>query len=516
MKITVANTITSVPPIFGPSDPDVASFFSRVAAKGSAVPGNEQPFYNALVAGLKSTMGRDGTTSLWNSLDYLRIGATYSKVAALENIIKNVNATINNDYGGSFTAGEGLKGNGTNFNVATGFNPTIGTNKYIRLSACFGVLSLDDVAENAHDLGNLSSGSTGNYLAIRQVSGSGFDAVGTINGPLDVTVAQTNASGRSWVHMERSTSASQRIYVNGFRVISITSAADASLYNHAFTEFAADVADTLSAYSTKTHAVTYFGNSNIEANTLIKVINSTFLYPRNVARSAIKNRVLFLGDSMTGDETQATTSLSALSQYPIRTLSNLGSTWLGTINGNANREYINSTLVPSISSILAVEVLGGSGGQLTFRNDALTKDVIVIYAGTNDLAFTNTSSALALYNSIVSVGTQLKAVGFKVIIVGIPARNGGFLNSQTQAQFITANADYRTRMATDFPNSTAVTNVKSPNSAVYADLWIDMFADSRFQNEADTTYFQADAVHLNTTGYNLLADTYVAPAILLL
>lgn len=497
------------------SDPiEYRRFAAAMFAAGDPVPTDYRMLYINFINWAKTTLCRNGTNVYWDVIDYIRLECTYSKKAALCNL-KNPTqfATIVNDYGGSFIRNEGLKGNGSMY-VDTGFNPTATGNKYVLNNACCCVFSLDDIAEVKQDLSNLSSGS-GSYIAVRQDSSTGYDFVGAINGAVVTNATQTNISGRSWCHVERSTSASQRTYVNGFRTASLTSASDATLVNHTFYEFS-DVALT-GLYSTKTHACIYFGSANIEQNILISGINRHFIYPLQ-SRASIRNRVLFLGDSMTGDETQATTSLSVLSQYPIRTLSNLGTTnWMGVVNANANREVVGTVVVtPSISGGLAVEVLGGTGGQQSFKNFAVIKDVVVMFAGTNDLAFNAVTSALTLYNGIVSVGNQIKAAGFKFIVVGIPNRDGGYQSGQIKANFDTANSDYRSRMAADFGVSTSVTNVYSPASATYADLWINIYADSRFANENDTTYFQVDKIHLNSTGYNAMADDLIAPAINLL
>jgi hypothetical protein len=497
---------------------DATTFFTRLAALGDVPSNAYKALFDALYIDINATLGRDNINVIKNGFAALWM-QPISKISALQNMIADLfNGVISNDYAGSFVQGEGLKGNGSNFSVNRGFNPASpGSAKFLQNSACAGFLCLDDVAENSHDLGGLSSGSNGSYLKVRDISGSNFGALGSINGPVATTTYPTNPSARCWVHIERTSSASLRIYINGFRVFDLSNVST-SLANVTFVEFAATVAGTLSLFSSKTHAVCYIGNGNIEQNTIMKVINRSFLYPLGNSRSAIKNRVLFLGDSMTGDETVANKALSVNSRIAIRTLANMGSDWLGAVNGDANREIVASTTVPGLLSgsptILQIQVIGTvAGAQQTFRNDALTKDVISSFIGTNDNAFHAVTDSAAMYAGVVSMGNTIKGAGFKHIFTGMVARDGGYQNSQTTVNWNLANADFRTRMALIFNVPTAVPNVYAPNVDSFADLWIDIYADAAFQNASDTTYFQADKVHLNQTGFDRYSDVYLSPAL---
>lgn len=497
---------------------DADAFFARLLALSDIIDSSAKSKFDALLVDLNATIGRDNVVTLKNSIDALWM-QPISKTSALQNLIQDLyNGVITNDYEGSFVSGEGLKGNGTNFSVNRNFNPSTPAHKYTQNSACAGFFCLDDVAENSQDLGGLSSGSNGTYLKVRDVSGSNYGALGAINGPVATTTYPTNPSARCWIHIERTSSASIRIYINGFRVFDLSANNSTALANVAFVEFAATVAGSLSLFSSKTHAVCYVGNGNVEQNTLMKVINRSFLYPLGNPRSAIHNRVLFLGDSMTGDETVANKALSVNSRIAIRTLANMGSDWLGAVNGDANREIVASTTVPGLLSgsptVLQIQVIGTvAGAQQTFRNDALTKDVISSFIGTNDNAFHLVTDSAAMYAGVVSMGNTIKGAGFKHIFTGMVARDGGYQNSQTTVNWNLANADFRTRMALIFNVPTAVPNVYAPNVASFADLWIDIYADAAFQNASDTTYFQADKVHLNQTGFDRYSDVYLSPAL---
>ncbi len=159
----------------------------------------------------------------------------------------------------------------------------------------------------------------------------------------------------------------------------------------------------------------------------------------------------------------------------------------------------------------------GPPNQLTFANTSFAKDVAVLFIGTNDLAFNPVSTGTALKSGIETECAKLKAQGKRVIICGVIDRNGGFIGGQTQGNFDLARASYNTLMKADFTVASGITNVYSAGVGItYADYFIDLFADSKFANAADTTYFQADVIHLNSTGYDAMANTYIAPTVLLI
>lgn len=497
-----------------PTQSEYTAFAARMTALSDPITGDYQRLYNNLIYALKNTLGRDGVNSYWDSLDFLRVQATYSKAAALQNIIKNShNGTITGDYGGSFTVNEGLKGDGTGFSVSTGFNPSTAT-KFSQNSGCVGVLILDDLAagNDSHEFCALKTGGAdGVFLRAKRSSANSYDTDGNCSGSVSgITTFPTVLSARGWFQIERTSSTNVRTYVNGNRWMNITNTS-AAPPNLTMTEFAANVNGTISSWSDKAHAVLYAGNGNIESNILMQIVNQYFIYPLNNARSSMKKRFFQVGDSMTGDETNANTALSVISELGRRTLSNLGTTWMGHVNGDANREVDLSFSVPSLSSILTTDVLGFvAGAQQTFRNTALTKDIVVLFIGTNDLAFHSTTTGTALKAALLTTINSIKADGRKVITIGAAARNGAFFNSQTAANFALANASYRALMLAEYNVATGITNVWANSDG---NLFVDIYGDSRFTDETNTTYFNADKIHLTNTGYNALSDDLLTPAI---
>jgi lysophospholipase L1-like esterase len=115
--------------------------------------------------------------------------------------------------------------------------------------------------------------------------------------------------------------------------------------------------------------------------------------------------------------------------------------------------------------------------------------VLVVWAGTNDIYFGATGAAT--YALLAAYCAARRAVGFKVVVLTcLPRSNAG-----TPAGFNTDRA-------------TLNTSIRA-NWATFADALADVAADSRIGDdgdELDTTYFDADKVHMNATGYGVIAS----------
>lgn len=489
-----------------------SSFSTRMTAAGSAIVQPYDYLYNQLFNALRFKRTADDTTSYFSQLSILRIEGTYSKTAALQNLISSsFTATITNDHGSSFTAKEGLKGNGTNFHVNTGLNPSTDT-LFTRNSASIGVFVLDDKSgDNNQEFGALKTGgSDGVFLRIKRSSANGYWADGDINNSILTTPFTTVLSGRGWFTWRRPSSGAQIMYLNGHRGVQTNSTSTAGA-NVTLVEFATSVNGTISSWVSSSHAAFWAGSTAIEASELIEMINRYFLYPLGNSNSSIKNRVHFVGDSMTGDEALANQAISVVSEYGRRTLSNLGTNWMGSQNGDANREVVLDTVVNGLLTILQGTILGESAGaQNTFKMSCLDRDVMVFFIGTNDLAFHPVTDANALMTGITTVYNAVKALGYKIIWIGAPDREAGFSGGQTTGNFATANADWRTQMLAIYTAATAVTNVWMNSDG---NLFIDIRNNAKFSDATDTTYYNVDLVHLNTVGYDALADDLLTPAI---
>ena len=116
------------------------------------------------------------------------------------------------------------------------------------------------------------------------------------------------------------------------------------------------------------------------------------------------------------------------------------------------------------------------------RNASLTRDIVVLFAGTNDANFG--TSAATVYANLTSIIGDLQAEGFEVFVCTLIDRNdlgGGF---------DTFRASLNTMITTNTGGADGV---------------IDLWSDARLQNSADTTYFQSDTVHPTAAGLAVIA-----------
>jgi lysophospholipase L1-like esterase len=482
-----------------PTQAEATDYYDRLVAKGVTMSAPDFVIVNELVYYLKNTMGTDGVTSLWASLDAFRIPGR-TEIEMRENLIKNSHhATITNNYGGSYTALVGYKGNGTNFSVNTGVNLST-TSVASQNNACFGILILDDKSgDNNQDGSGMNSGGTSGTLTHpKRNSAAGYDVNGVINGANSGAASgRTAISTRAWYHIQRSASTGSDIYVNGY-FMSTNLGTSATPLNLNIIEFAASLNGTISSWSALTHGIFYVGSSNVNANKIIEITQKYYLHAHNNSTSSIHNRLICIGDSMTGDEDISFTGASVLSERARRCQDQLGLDWTTVQNGNSNRQIVLTTTgVPSLVALAPTEVMTGA-------NTSFTKDVAELFIGTNDFGLSTSTSAATAKSNLDDVIADLRAEGKIVIITGIVARGGS-----PAVGFDTKRADFRTALMADYSVSTGITNVTSNAEATI--FYIDTISDSRFADFNDTTYFQADDVHLTAVAYDILADEYIVP-----
>ncbi len=478
-------------------------FFDRMSVLADPVPDAYKKYYNDLIVALKNTNGIDGTTSYFNSLDLLRINATYSKAAALQNIISTShNGTIFNDYGGSFTANEGLKGNGTNFRVMTGFNPFDGgTYKYTVNNACYGFFSLTDQQSTlVMDLCAIDASAFGSFLRVGGTGNRTFEGILNTNFIATASVMQPATIGLFSMRKAATTvTTKNHMGVLSYPNSTQTGQLDKST-NLEFSEFCQNTAGAFTNFSLKVHTFIFAGSSNIDANVLYGIIYQKFLKPIGNIRAACGKRALFVGDSMTGDFS----GLSANTEHTRTTLLNLGPGWIATQIGQSGRGVSSTAYVtPSINGNATIDTD-------PYRNTYLDKDIIVMWAGTNDLAGSSGASAATTSGNIDTYLTDRNAAGFKVFEIGVMDRRGTFMGGQNTAGFATVRAAMRTLRLAHYTIATSVPNVWGDSSG---NFYLDIYADPIFQDATNTIYWNVDQVHLNTVGFKYLATTYEVQAL---
>ena len=204
-------------------------------------------------------------------------------------------------------------------------------------------------------------------------------------------------------------------------------------------------------------------------NVVIYKSNQTSIETQD--KLAKKNLILFDGDSTTANGNQP------IWEHKYPTVS-----W--RLLGEADWYFYNMGIGGQTAVQMAADAtthIDPLKGQYGKRN------VVICFAGTNDLASgttaANTHTALSGYCS------GRKAAGFEVYIVTILPRG-------TNAVLLAAISDCN--------------DLIKANYATYANGIIDLTAHTEFSDATDTTYFDADQIHLTTAGYALLASLVAA------
>lgn len=186
-----------------------------------------------------------------------------------------------------------------------------------------------------------------------------------------------------------------------------------------------------------------------------------------VARTA-NTAVIFEGDSITYG-TQSTDSITM--SYPAQ-LSRLGSSHPKIWNGGSGGD----TALNNVTAGATKTVLTAFAGY--------TNRLVVYWLGTNDIA--NGRSAVQIEADIDSYIAAVRAHDAGAIIIG---------NTILPRDPFNASQD----------TIIAEVNTYIKNSADF-DFTIDVAADSRLDDSTDLTYYDADTIHLNDTGYGIVAE----------
>lgn len=472
-------------------DTDAQTFFS-----GLTISAADKGYINDVVLQLKATTSLSGSTSNWAEIDRITLGAINS-AAALKNLkSNNYHGTIVNDYGGSFTDGNGFLGNGTNFHILTNYNPGDGGGpyKWTQNSAkCF-FLNLSTPIITGYSLGSTNLASTNGTI----ITAGRTSAYATF---LDTNVNTFASAGlpeiaynRCWIGHERTASNAGKGKVNGSPYAD--SHVSAAIPNFQFAEFARNKGGTIQDFSNNSKGITVYGSKDVDDFVVQKIFEQYFLKPRNKA-DWMPNRLQTLGDSMTAQGANGNRC-----RWTRTTLEALGNTWQGHTNGLGGG---------IISQIETIAVTNTDPFQKTY----LSRDIIAFWAGTNDLANSApTTTGTDIYNRYKTFVTNRKAAGYtKFILIGMVDRNAVF-PGRTQAEFDTDRALFNTLMNADFTMATSVANVKTSSLGFWAGCcFVDVWSDSKFANASDATYFMADLIHPNTTLDDVLANTYIVPII---
>jgi lysophospholipase L1-like esterase len=185
-----------------------------------------------------------------------------------------------------------------------------------------------------------------------------------------------------------------------------------------------------------------------------------------------KKRLICDGNSLTFG-----TGSTGGNVYPNYLATSLGSTW--QVFNIGVQGQVTSSMVTNAPNQID-NVLG---------SPYFSKDVIIAWEGTNSL---NAGvDATTAYNSMVTYCLARKAAGAKVIVGTCLPRSSVGVPGDFNAQRATYN--------------TLIRN----NYQFFSDAILDVAADSRIGDDGDetnTTYYAGDNVHLNNTGYSVIAE----------
>ncbi len=478
-------------------DADAQSYFDAVLAEGSSVTDAYKILYNNTILALKAN-------GEWAKRDSIFIFATGVGVAEADRKIwSKIDikeptriATINNDYSGAHVSGQGFLGNGTNFSILTNFNPgNGGTYNFTQNYAGFDTLVLTGVTGNEHDISCFNAGFTQGIFFRNNTAGAGVPIEPSLNEIFNPneTYSKVDISKYRWAGKRRTSSTTSVSLNNGYRyqqmnqastVIENKSIGLLGAYNGIFAG---------GFYSTSKMGVVSFGAGDMSQNLFMNALNDNFLRPQ--ATIALIDRIiLFEGDSRTGSVVNST--LSNTSAYPKRVLSNLGNNWSGITVSEANET------VQSMTTQYASEVQ-------PYVNSGNAQNLFILFGGTNDIAAGRTAAQIK--TDIETLCQAAKNDGYTVVIVGEIDRNW-----TSYAAMNAVRATLRTNMLADFSDATIEANIYTPPvfGISYADFYIDTFAEADFQSYL-SAWYQADGIHPNTTGSNVIGD-YVSAAIQLI
>lgn len=124
-----------------------------------------------------------------------------------------------------------------------------------------------------------------------------------------------------------------------------------------------------------------------------------------------------------------------------------------------------------------------------------TDNIVVAWMGTNDLYYG--IDAGTAYRRLRDYCLRRRYKGFKVVVCNAISREdaGGV-------------AGFSTRRA-------AFNTLLTDNWTAFADAYVDLYSDSRFQNAQDTTYYQTDDVHITAAAQVIVKDAIKAAVLAL-
>lgn len=426
---------------------------------------------------------------IWELLDYFYVWTTHSQTAAIVDW-KNPttrSATVVNDYVGAFVTDSWFKGNGSNFRIDLNFNPADGgTYNFTQNNNSFGVYIAEHIIEAKSDFGNWTTGNIGNDLFTSGVlnSQSATNNSGTLRSVTGI------GSGKGLSSVRRTASNSWKISKNGYDNYSGGAGqtdASQALNNLDFQEFCRNTNGTYTQFTTRKHCYSFAGSGGFDHFTLHNIIDEYLLNPLGLTPS---KRVIFNGNSFNS-------SISA------RTIAD--------INNYNGVEF----LIRGLSGNTTVQINNDAVNTVfNKQKNFLDTEILWFWELTNDFFNVNSNVSLA-YTHLTDYLTAARAAFPNAIIITstcMPrAESASFINANRQNDLnllddTTLNGKIRNHLVQDGFCDALADPASDPIMGIYSQGVAGV-------GEKNTTYYNVDEIHPNTTGYNYLADNYVYPII---
>ena len=208
--------------------------------------------------------------------------------------------------------------------------------------------------------------------------------------------------------------------------------------------------------------------------------------------SSSLNQIIFDGDSITAGK-QST----GHGNYPSATMAALSGTYAWS-NLGVGSQYV-STIVTN----------GPTNVDTLWSNYSGSKKIYILFASTNDLA--NGFSGSSCYTAIKTRCNAAKAAGATKCIVATTLNRGTFSAGQGSATGADSGQQNALNAALRVDFGTQISGKVYSGSPGYADVLMDLQAETNLQNTSNTTYFNSDTIHPNNTGYAIIAaDAVIA------
>jgi lysophospholipase L1-like esterase len=445
---------------------EASALFAKWDELGTSATTARKVQVNNTITALKSA-------GVWDELDMLYMWTAHSQNAALVDW-KNPSTRAATVVGGmTFTADNHFQGNGSTGRINLGYNPGDGgTYKLTQNSTSFGVYIVDRVAANTRDISALTSSTTGCELVVCGATPSIF----SINND---TAARTGAnfSGTGLIATRRTASNAHTSTSRGYNNASAFTNASQPVQNRVWNAFCRNVGDTTySTFSNRKQRYLYAGSSSVIPYNINNIIEQYYL--NELGLCPVK-RMTISGNSFTANGTYVDQLMADINIYSTLDINIRGLSGQGT---------------PQLKADAATNIY-------PFSKSFLTHNIYFIWELTNDMTI-NGATYTQAYNNLVSYCQELKSYQPDAyIIVGTMMPRGGIATRQNDANL------------NDATTLNGLVRLNGDNAwDAVCDTASDLLMGQNGQN-TDLTYYNADTIHPNSTGYQRLVTNYIKPSI---